>query len=624
MSVDSMFIGVTGLEAYQNQIDVISNNIANVGTTGYKGQDVNFQDLLYQAQSYATAPTQTTGGVDGEQVGLGVKIGSIDTNFAQGGLQTTGVNTNLALNGDGFFILRGPNASSAPVYTRNGDFSLNENGLLYDQASGLAVQGYMADKSGKITQTGTPSDITIPIGLSEQAMGTGLNAALKFGASNDQVFDVSLGGNLDQTQWTTEAQGVQAGNPGTGQPYTVSTTVYDSLGNPHLANITYTPDATGATPGTAAIGANAALAGGGNLIASATGASTGATLTASVNASGTQVTITDGSHSVTAAPGGTATIDGTTIVLGNFAAADAGKTATVTDTAGSNGLPGQVANADGQLETPATRWKVSVSFADGTTFDTISNPGQIAGGNVAAATYTAASSGVVGYAYFDQNGQYINTSSTIGAAGVPPGGSLTNADVHNAGNAASLADGNQLNIRSWGQGSTDNAVAPIAPGAAPALGPIGLDFHSMTSLGSGTGSSSTNASSATVIGQNGYSAGILSNITVGQDGTISGSFTNGQTLTLGRVAVATFQNEGGLTRLGGSNFAASANSGLAEVGTASSGRYGEIVSGSLEQSNVSIADEFTKMISAQNAYTANSKSITVASEDMQTVTNLIR
>ncbi|HZO92340.1 MAG TPA: flagellar hook-basal body complex protein [Candidatus Baltobacteraceae bacterium] len=624
MSVDSMFIGVTGLEAYQNQIDVISNNIANVGTTGYKGQDVNFQDLLYQAQSYATGPTQTTGGVDGEQVGLGVKVGSIDTDFAQGSLETTGVNTNLALNGDGFFILAGPNASSAPVYTRNGDFSLNENGLLYDPSSGLAVQGYMADKTGNIAQTGTPGDITIPIGLSEQAMGTGLNTAEKFGPSNDQVFDVSMGGNLDQTQWTTEAEGVQAGNPGTGQPFTVSTTIYDSLGNPHLANITYTPDATGATPGTAAIGTNAALAGGGNLIASATGAATAANLAVSVNATGTQVTISDGTNSVTASPGGTATIDGTTVVLGNFAAADAGKTATITDTAGANGLPSQVANADGTLETPATRWKVSVSFADGTTFSTISNPDALtAGGDVAAATYATGSSGVIGYAYFDQNGQYINTASTIGAVGVPPGGALTTGDVHAAGKLASTADGNQLNIQSWGTGSTDSASAPTASGPAPTTGPIGIDFSSMTSLGSGT-TSATNASSATVIGQNGYAAGILSNITVGEDGTITGSFTNGQTLTLGRVAVATFQNEGGLTRLGGSDFGASANSGLAELGVAGTGRYGDIVSGSLEQSNVSIADEFTKMIAAQNAYTANSKSITVADEDLQTVDSLIR
>ena len=149
-----------------------------------------------------------------------------------------------------------------------------------------------------------------------------------------------------------------------------------------------------------------------------------------------------------------------------------------------------------------------------------------------------------------------------------------------------------------------------------ATGPIGLDFSGMTSL-AGT-------DTANVIAQNGYAAGILSNITVGADGTITGAFSNGQSSTLGQVAVATFQNEHGLQRLGDSDFAQTANSGLAEIGTAGTGRYGAIVSGSLEQSNVSIADEFTKMIAAQNAYQANSKSITTATEDMQTVIGLIR
>ena len=536
MAFDSLFIGVTGLESYQSQIDTISNNIANVGTTGFKGQNVNFQDLIYQAQSFASAPTQTSGGINGEDAGLGVKIGSIDTNYAQGGLRTTGVNTNLAMNGDGFFILRKPNANGAPVYTRNGDFSLNSNGMLYDQSSGMAVQGYMADKTGNINQTGTPADITIPLGLSSQAVGTGLNAKMKFGKSGDQVFDVSLGGNVDQTQWIKEAQGVQAGAPGTGQPYTISTTIYDSLGNAHLAQITYTPDATGAAAGPPA----------------------------------------------------------------------------------TSGLPTQVADSSGVLHNAAARWKMSVSFADGTAFDAIQTPGSIAAGGVVTPAVTTAapvSNGTVGFVYFDQNGQYINTSSIEGAA---PGQNIAGANVHTNNQAASLANGNQLNVRAWGTGNTNNSVAPTAGGPAPQTGPIGLDFGSQNST------SLAGTSSANVIAQNGFTAGILSNMTIGQDGTISGAFTNGQTTTLGRVAVATFQNEGGLQRVGGSDFSATSNSGLAQVGTASVGRYGSIVSGSLEQSNVSIADEFTKMISAQNAYQANSKSITTASEDMQTVIALIR
>src|SRR3978361_2225941 len=125
MAFDSLFIGVTGLTAFQNQIDVISNTIANGATVGYKAQNVPFQDLLYQNQGFASAPSQTRGGVNAQQVGDGVKIGSIDTDFAQGGLQTTGINTNLAINGDGFFTLNNIDGSGSPTYTRDGDFSLN-------------------------------------------------------------------------------------------------------------------------------------------------------------------------------------------------------------------------------------------------------------------------------------------------------------------------------------------------------------------------------------------------------------------------------------------------------------------------------------------------------------------
>ncbi len=541
MGLDSMFIGVSGLEAYQNQIDVISNNIANVSTTGFKGQDVNFQDMLYQAQSFASAPTSTNGGVNGQDVGLGVKVGSIDTDFSQGGLQTTGVNTNLAMNGDGFFILRKPGASGAPVYTRNGDFSLNADGLLYDPSSGMAVQGYAAGANGQITQTGTPGDLTIPLGLQSQAVGTGLNPSLKYGPTGDQNFDLSVGGDLDQSQWSTEAAGVQQGTPGTGGTFTTSTTVYDSLGNPHSVTLTYTPDATGST------------------------------------------------------------------------AAQAGPPAVPAST----GLPASVADPSGTAHTPASRWKITATFTDGTTFDAITNPGAQAGGLVSAPAYAAASSGVLGYAYFDQSGQYINTAATTSAAGAAPGAALTAAAVHAAGQNSSIATGDQLNVVSWGTAGTNASLAPTAPGPVPAGGPIGLDLHSMTSIASGS-------AALNVIGQNGYAFGTLSNITIGQDGTIDGAFSNGQSTVLGRVAVAAFQNEDGLQRTGSSDFAETANSGLALTGTAGAGRFGSIVSGSLEQSNVSIADEFTKMIAAQNAYQANSKSITTASEDMQTVIGLIR
>src|SRR5271155_747764 len=152
MAFDALFTGITGLNAYQSWIDMISNNIANTATTGYKDQRMTFADLFYQQVAAPSGPTAARGGTNPQDQGLGVKVNSIDTEFAQGGLQTTGVNTDLALSGDGFFILRNVDGSSSPVYTRDGAFSLNSNGLLYDPASGLAVQGYEANSSGQITQ----------------------------------------------------------------------------------------------------------------------------------------------------------------------------------------------------------------------------------------------------------------------------------------------------------------------------------------------------------------------------------------------------------------------------------------------------------------------------------------
>jgi flagellar hook protein FlgE len=346
-------------------------------------------------------------------------------------------------------------------------------------------------------------------------------------------------------------------------------------------------------------------------------------LTGTINATGSSMTITDAAgNTVTGIANSTVTLDGVQIKLGNFGAADANDTTTIDTTAGTSGLPSEVDNTSGTGEAPATRWQVSVSFSDGTTFDTINNPGQIntTTGDVAAPTYSVASSGVIGYAYFNADGQYINSSALVGASGDKPGGALTTANgaVHVAGAQSSLADGNQLNIESWGTG--DLATAPTSgsspTGAKPTTGPIGLDYSDMTSLGGV-------ADDVTTLAQNGYAAGTLDNITIGTNGVITGAFTNGQNKTLGQVALATFQNEDGLEQIGASQYAETANSGLAQIGTAGSGQFGQINSGDLEESNVDLASEFTKMIAAQNAYQANSKSITVASQDLQTAVNLI-
>ena len=363
MAFDSLFIGVTGLSAYQQQIDVISNNIANTGTTGYKGQRVTFQDLLYQNQSFASAPTQTNGGINGQEVGNGVKLGSIDTNFAPGGLATTGVNnTDLAINGDGFFVLDNSQGNGTRSYTRNGNFSLNQNGLLYDPASGMGVMGFPVSANGSINQTAPPAPIQIPFGLKSAAVATGAAGAAKVCPTlNDKVFDMTFGGNLNQADYVTAVSSGGVTNPAT----TISTTVYDSLGSPHLVTVQFQP----------ATSFNAAP-------------TTGAALTPAF----------------------------------------------------------LVSNASGAAVTVATEWSYIVTPTDNSDF----------GGGPGVAT-------VGGFLFFDQNGQFINTSGV--------GSPATVADVHTIGQPASATgagkNGNQLSIVTWNNNNGANNAATTGAGLRP-------------------------------------------------------------------------------------------------------------------------------------------------------------
>jgi flagellar hook protein FlgE len=137
----SLFAGVAGLQNHQVRMDVVGNNIANVNTTGFKKGRVNFQDLLYQQMSGAARPTDEVGGVNPKEIGLGMSIASIDTIHTQGSLQTTGVGTDLAIQGSGFFVLKNGEKS---FYTRAGAFGLDNAGTLVNPANGLRVQGWMA------------------------------------------------------------------------------------------------------------------------------------------------------------------------------------------------------------------------------------------------------------------------------------------------------------------------------------------------------------------------------------------------------------------------------------------------------------------------------------------------
>ena len=145
----SLFAGVSGLKTHQTRMDVIGNNIANVNTIGYKASRVTFREMLSQQISGATAPTEGRGGTNPQQVGLGVTLGSIDVRHSQGNTQATGYVTDLAIEGDGFFVL---GYGSQRLYTRAGAFGLDNgtDGNLVSLINGARVLGYKADSDGKI------------------------------------------------------------------------------------------------------------------------------------------------------------------------------------------------------------------------------------------------------------------------------------------------------------------------------------------------------------------------------------------------------------------------------------------------------------------------------------------
>ncbi len=205
----AIFTGVTGLLAHQRRMDVVANNIANLNTTGYRGSSAQFQDLLSQTLEGGSPPAGTTGGTNPTQIGLGVTLGSVSVNFGQGPLASTGVNTDLAIQGTGFFIL---SDGSHMFYTRDGSFSRDANGALVDPSSGYHVRGYSADSNGVVDSNKPVDDIIIPIGTASIVQTTA---------------NAIMSGNLDA-------------NAEVGTEVDRTIRVYDSLGTARDVRITFT------------------------------------------------------------------------------------------------------------------------------------------------------------------------------------------------------------------------------------------------------------------------------------------------------------------------------------------------------------------------------------------------
>jgi len=165
----ALYAGVSGLRNHLVRLDVIGNNIANVNTVAFKGSRVTFEEAFAQLVQGASRPPGDLGGINPIQVGLGMNIGSIDQNFSQGNLESTGVTTDLAIQGDGFFVA---SDGQRTFYTRAGNFQLEAEGRLVSPTNGFVVQGIVADTSGNLTSGSAIGDIVLPFGQKSPANAT--------------------------------------------------------------------------------------------------------------------------------------------------------------------------------------------------------------------------------------------------------------------------------------------------------------------------------------------------------------------------------------------------------------------------------------------------------------------
>ncbi|MCI4399258.1 MAG: flagellar hook-basal body complex protein, partial [Campylobacteraceae bacterium] len=166
----SLWAGVSGLQAHQVAMDVEGNNIANVNTVGFKYSRTNFADMLSQTAKIATAPQDPLGGRNSLQVGLGSSVSTVTHIFSQGSRQTTDKTTDVAIEGDGFFVVS-PDNGITYKYTRAGDFSFDAYGNFVD-SNGFIVQGWLKDKNDKIDSTLPIKSIKIDPGMTIPARGT--------------------------------------------------------------------------------------------------------------------------------------------------------------------------------------------------------------------------------------------------------------------------------------------------------------------------------------------------------------------------------------------------------------------------------------------------------------------
>ncbi len=615
-------------------MDVIGNNIANVNTVAFKGSRITFAETMAQKLRGAMAPTDAGGGINPMQVGLGMSTLAIDTNFNQGSLESTGVFTDLAIQGNGFFMVTdGINE----YYTRAGTFNVDADGNMVMSGNGFQVKGNMAGPDGEIDLT-SASGIQIPLGRRSQANAT---------------TEVTLYGNLDMNMTDSRAELVDAGDTGISH---VTGTAVDGVGGAHTITISG-ENATRSSASSAQSGlqltdtlsdlgvsdvTGLSVTIDNGSVVELTGLSANSTIAALIRAINTQlsgveaelsedgaITITrtyygDGADYNVQLNDGDA---GSDLVATLFGAAtfdvNNGQTSSLVavDVFRPNDSNGAIETVL-ELETVERTGLVTGLAGLGGSGITVRAPEGLTAGTAVIETEDT-SRGTSIFVYDSLGNTHNLTINFIRTA--DPGVWRWSAELPEA---VSIIDGASGEIHFSDDGSlesftydNDAAGLTIDPGNGAQIMNLVLNPGSFGELDGMTQTASS--TSAQAIAQNGYGMGELQNVNIDDNGVIFGNYSNGVTELLAQVLLANFTNPQGLERMGENLYGMSLNSG--EVKTVDAEQVGsKIHSGYLEMSNVDLASEFTEMIQAQRAFQANARVITTSDALLQEVTNLKR
>ena len=669
----SLFSGVSGIKVHQTRMDVIGNNIANINTVGFKSSRTTFSDMFSQLQKAASAPTDRQGGINPRQIGLGVNVESIDLMFADASPQQTGKNTDLALMGNGLFVLRNGDQS---YYTRNGAFMFDEQGYYVLPGSGLRVQGWNATSSGVIDTNALTTDIVVPVGKTMEANETteinysgNLNKesniiekisyteSNRAGADASRVVTTSTiyttpiaitaDGFGDVSAKITGSQEYASG--GTVESITASTPRQGrealqedgtSFNPPQYYYTVDYLDSTGRVIGTATSTASYTTDNAPTEVtptATASEDSTGETNTQSVNVDGQNVL----AAKITFKDGTTMNVTSGYYQVGKSVPITT--LATVYDSLGGKHevtvlIDKDDTSEDANLTDPnaimtATILDESGNKVNATNISAERNEdGSLvysynkinADGTIDPEVLTADSDHV---AYYNRWRVYI--APGVGEQG-PASEDFTNSYERSQAKNNPEADGSKtvgtMNTINYiyfddrgqyisnGQDNDGSITFEYSDGNGAASNKAVLSYAGMTQYANSTTSFPTS---------NGNAAGVLQSLAIDASGIITGTYTNGLSRAEAQIAVAQFQNAAGLTKSGTTIYQESNNSGQANIKTIDD--FGMTVTASaLEMSNVDLATEFSDMIITQRGFQANSKITTVSDEMLETLVNMKR